>query len=225
MHAEIMDRLRRAAAAYDYPAVTYDFGQDCERRHRSMSSVEAEIRGALLSPNIDEVRNGLSNVLYWGFYRSPGRRAHYLRQFQEEIKEHQLQAAGRLFHRLTGPGLRPIKDLGLPVFSQVSFLSKVRMFLDPTNYAVLDSKIAGVLTDPRIPLGLKVYPTAIPDTADNERAYARWCRLCRLLAQSALPAPARAVDVERAIFHLAEHGKHDLCVALLQAELTASSTL
>ncbi len=82
--------LFKAVKAYQFPAVTYDFGQeDYERvihhpgnvnnrfkyifksgreiRHRDMSELETLIKSQLLSSNSQEVKYGLSNVLYWGF--------------------------------------------------------------------------------------------------------------------------------------------------------------
>jgi hypothetical protein len=218
---EVLEELRRAAGAYDYPAVTYDFGNGRERQHGSMSTVEEEIRSALRSPDPAAIRDGLSNILYWGFYRSPGRRDYRVDRFRQEVTAHQLGLAGHTFLRLTGPALRRLKDIQLPGFSQVSFLSKIRMFLEPDSYAVLDLKIAKLLADPRLPESLKVKVfSAIPVTAENERTYERWCMLCRRLARECAGTPwLRAVDVERALFYLIDKRKLDLAIVILRTGL------
>jgi len=52
-----------------------------------------------------------------------------------------LQRASELFRRSHFPSVVEIKKLGLPEFSGLSFVSKVRMFLDPDKSAVLDWQI------------------------------------------------------------------------------------
>ena len=67
--------LRDAVAAYDFPAVVYSFRADRELHFQSMREVESHIAGALCSDSSEKIKDGLSNVLYWGYARSRGRQA------------------------------------------------------------------------------------------------------------------------------------------------------
>ena len=124
----------------------------------------------------------------------------------------------------TAPGLRDLKRIGLPHFTQVTFLSKLRMFLDPVCYAALDLKLAKLRFEQPSTLlhDLKVQPTSIPVTAHNEAVYAAWCAACQALA-TALGRERgwRAADVERGVFHLVDTGQAALAARLL-ARTTAS---
>ena len=68
-------KLCDAVEAYDYPVVTYDFQNGREVCHENMCQVEEKIQTQLLSEDPEEVRNGLSNVIYWGYasQRSEGK--------------------------------------------------------------------------------------------------------------------------------------------------------
>jgi hypothetical protein len=133
--------LREAIRTYNFPAVTFDFAGNRERVHAGMRELERAIHGDLVSADLNRVLDGLSNVLYWGYARM-GIRDHRVEAFRRSVTGAQLQASRATFASLTGPGLRALHRMGLPQFSQVSFLSKVRMFLDPTLYVTLDKKLA-----------------------------------------------------------------------------------
>ena len=204
----LRDTLAAAIRAYDFPCGTYDFAAEREVVHPSMRGVEQAIRSGLTADDMEAVRDGLSNVLYWGYARIDyGDRR--VRRFREGVTEGQLHDARSLFRTLRGPGLRQIKRLGLPELSGMSFVSKVRMFLDPSNYVTLDMKLAKNLSggvSPGLFDDLSFRPgkdTTIRITAHNEAVYERWCRLCRHLAATCFPgAGVRAADIERGIFHL-----------------------
>ena len=89
---EYVRRLRQAAAEYSFPAKTYDFTEETESEHREMSSVERLIRAQLTSEDRSQVKDGLSNVLYWGYARRRGIRTHRVRRFREEVTADQLGA-------------------------------------------------------------------------------------------------------------------------------------
>ena len=68
--------LRKAVGDYDFPAVTCEFepggdrivGTSCRG---SMLIVEKHIGNLLRSPSRRRVKDGLSNVLYWGWANTP----------------------------------------------------------------------------------------------------------------------------------------------------------
>ena len=61
----------------------------------------------------------------------------------------------------------------------MAFVTKLRAFLDPRSYCVLDSKIAEISqTSER----LQRYATCVPITTRNEQAYATWISACSALS-------------------------------------------
>jgi hypothetical protein len=75
----------------------------------------------------------------------------------------------------------------------MAFVTKLRTFLDPERYCVLDSKVS-TLTP--VALRLKRQPTYIPITAQNDLAYTWWIEVCRLRASQLHIEPnVRPVDV------------------------------
>jgi len=214
----LVDAMRR----YDFPCVTYDFVNRREKTHDSMRGVETEIRGQLLANRTDGVRDGLANILYWGYARI-GYRDHRVKQFQEQVTDQQLVEASSLLSRLRGPGVCDIKRVGLPQFSGLSFVSKVRMFLDPCNYVVLDQKLVKLREQPIrtifCDLTFARRATSIPINKANEEVYERWCQLCRRIASQCLQmSRSGAVDVERGIFQMVASNN-----ALRAAEIVATA--
>ena len=106
----------------------------------------------------------------------------------------------------------------------MSFMTKILMFLDPDNYPVLDLKIAKAYANrPKFsPLQGLTVRTSIPVTAVNRTCYEKFARWARRTATSvnstsgSLRHDLRAVDVERALFTLAEHGQKDKVRVLLE---------
>ena len=213
---EYARRIRQAAAEYSYPAKTYDFTEETESEHCEMSCVERLIRAQLTSESRSQVKDGLSNVLYWGYVRQGGIGPHRVRQFRKKVTDDQLDGFVECRRRSACIRIEELQRLGLPEFSAMSFSSKVLMFMCPDRYPVLDLKIARFAH--RQPaqsldrpsglsalLNLKFYPTSIPLTGRNMRAYREWSRWCCEIADAvnAVVLPdinLRAVDVERAIF-------------------------
>ena len=219
------DILRSAKEAYSFPAVTYDFHRGQERRHPSIQGVETQIRAELTYPSLLAVKDALSNVLYWGYART-GYRDVRVKDFRDKVSEEQLAQALDLFHSLTRPGpkppaLRAIAALLLPQFSGMSFISKIRMFLDPWYFAVLDRKLLSLrtATAPTVFRHISMGPSEvmIRVSRNNEQVYEAWCQQCLRLSQKYL-GQNRAVDVERAIFHLVDTGQSELAAAILQEE-------
>jgi len=202
---------------YAFPRVTRDFGAGIERMHESMLSVEAHIHEQLTSDEPAVVRDGLSNVLYWGYARS-GYRDFRVERFRRGVSELQLTAAIRAFATLPDPGLREVLKLRMPEFSRMSFVSKVRTFLDPTRFVTLDLKIASLREEPVSTFlqSLKV-ETSIRVSVRNERLYKKWCDLCRSLAQSGnVGSDVRAVDIERGFFQLIDDGDSRAAAKIVQ---------
>ena len=76
-----------------------------------------------------------------------------------------------------------IKKLQLRQFSQISFVSKILMFLDPTRYPVLDLKIAKAFAKSSfLPLQNVTFATSIPITERNVTAYDTWACWCHEIA-------------------------------------------
>ena len=231
---------------YKYPAVTYDFANDQyynkathkyypfnkknKNPHKnilqckgSMLYVEQYIRKLLQSTKPQNVKNGLANVLYWGYANQKGRRKDRVIQFigtksaelDPKIDEFvTLVQASLIKGKIpTGKGaeiLKEIAKLKLPQFGKgMSFVSKILMFLDPEHYPVLDSKIAKTYANqPSFPPleNLTLYMTI---TSNNACTYETWACWCRKIADEVNRIPKfpcynnRAVDVERALFALA----------------------
>ncbi len=217
--------LRQAIAAYDYPKDTYDYERHLPMKHPTMRELEDSVRNQLLTASPQRVKDGLSNVLYWGHLSAGGRGRD--ENFRRKVSIGQIRKAMALFRMLQGPGLKELAKLKLPEYSQLSFLSKLRMFLDPTQHVVLDLQLARLQNARANTLfrRLKLYAKPdqqaryIPSTQRNVDVYRDWCALCVRTARKELPGKgAIAVDVERGIFHLAQSnpGKAAALVAALE---------
>lgn len=224
--------LCEAVGDYGFPKVTWDFEEERETRHDSMSSVEEGVGRLLRSGDPGRTRDGLSNVLYWGYARQPGRRDSKVRDFRNAVPEDDPRLAG-VAELARSPGEPPaagrsgllaVKRLKLRQFGQISFASKILMFLDPTRFPVLDLRIARAFASGGFaPLtGLRFGPGGISITRSNANAYDDWARWCGSIAGLVNEEPAsprrdlRAVDVERAIFTLVDSGASDRARALLK---------
>ena len=206
--------LCEAIRDYNFPAVTYDFTEEKELHHDSMLAVEQYIGALLRSKDLSAVKDGLSNVLYWGYAQQPGRRDFKVSDFRKTIPDPERDPKLDQFAQLIRsgrPGLVNIKKRQLCQFSQISFVSKILMVLDPTRYPVLDLKIANAFAKSSfLPLqNLTFAQGGIRITERNATAYDTWACWCRDIATVVNEAPVspcrgvRAVDVERALFTLA----------------------
>lgn len=134
------ETIIEAVDAYDYPPVTYDFRKDREHRFENIRGLESYLRDLLRSLDEQRVRRA---VLYWGFYRV-GYKGQRVKQFREKATNQQLRSAIEVFQTLEGADLRRLKNLELPPFANMAFVTKLRMFLEPERYCVLDSKVASL---------------------------------------------------------------------------------
>jgi len=99
-----------------------------------------------------------------------------------------------------------IKSLHLPEFSGMSFISKVLMFLDPTNYCVLDKQIAK-LRNPECIKSLSHLlfgsnETQIRISHNNQNVYNNYRKECRAISARYYQNVYRVADVERGSFTL-----------------------
>ena len=214
--------LHAAIERYDFPTVTYDFKKEEEVPHADMPAVEMSVRELLRAPDRCDVKDGLSNVLYWGYMNSPGRRDFRVKRFRGNVTDDHLDTFMKIARGTPRPGPIDIRQIGLPEFSGMSFVTKILMFLDPAGRPVLDMKIAEAFSQsPDFPplqalafrrkadFGRNA-DTQVKITGNNARVYDEWAAWCTRIAAWANAEPAspcrgiRAVDVERAVFTLAE---------------------
>lgn len=212
--------LLQAIQDYDFPFVTYDFEAQHEIRHPSMREVEATIRDQLLSRNLEAVKNGLSNVLYWGYART-GYRSTRVNNFRQKVSESQLRETNQFFQNIEGPGVYKIAHIHMPEFGGLAFVSKTRMFLDPSRYVVLDWQLLKLREQqrPNIFHEVKIGSSEnmIRVTRYNEGIYDKWSSLCRrIAAQSFTDADIRAVDIERGVFHLVQTKRANHAAEILE---------
>ena len=230
---EYVDLLSEAFSGFSFPTVTFDFAGEDERRHEDMRGVEDCIGTSLRSDDVSRVRDGLSDVLFWGYARQ-GRRNFKVRNFRSRMEsdDGQQRLAGFLEFVRSRPEtcaaerLIALKKLKLPEFGQVSFATKILMFLDPEHYPVLDLKIARTVKQcgfrPLLPLTIH---TGIPITSANAMCYERWACWCRDIAARVNRASGsggqdlRAVDVERALFALTDSQRMGDACRLLKGPL------
>ena len=191
--------LAAAVASYAYPAIAWDFSRNHDIKFGTIRQLDVHLNGQLRSGDQVAVKDAPSSIVYWGNVRA-GYCQERVRRFREKVTDDQIRRAIAIFPGLKGTGLYQLKALRLPEFSNMAFLTKLRTFLAPDEFCVLDKKIATLK-----PLAerLKLYPTCIPITAQNDAAYAWWVDACRHISkQFAL----RPVDVERGLFHLLDVG-------------------
>jgi len=212
-HATPRDTLLQAISAYDYPAVTYDFALQREVSFPTMQNLEDYLGCLLHSSDARSMKDGLAGVLFWGYYRT-GIRDHRVKRFRTRVTREQLQQCITTFSTLQSTSLRRLQKLDLPEFQCMAFVSKLRTFLDSEHYCVLDSKVAKLAP---LRARLKLQPTYIPITVQNEQAYAWWVNACLSIAAGLhTRPPTRPVDVERGLFHLIDHGQRDVAQAYLE---------
>ena len=210
--------LRSAIDEYEFPAEYFDFVHNIPDPQPSIQAVENKIRVDLKSGDLERVKNGLLNVLYWG-YAQMGIRKTRVSRFREKVTDSRLLAAAQLFQTSASPPLLQIKKLGLPEFSGMSFVSKVRMFLDPHTSATLDFQIMKIRAEcPYTVLSsihLSVRSTQIPITAQNAEGYESWCKKMKEISERYFDGRFRAADIERGFFQLVQCGKVSLAAEIL----------
>jgi hypothetical protein len=212
------DCLRDAIGAYAFPSDYFDFVANAPERLANTNAIEIRIRRDLTSGESERVKNGLSNVLYWG-YAQMGIRDTRVQRFREKVTLSQLKQAGDLFRCSHLPSVLNIKKLRLAEFSGLSFVSKIRMFLDPDKSAALDWQIMKIHKQCPTTLLANLYvgkSTQIPITRHNSEAYEAWCRKMADISILYFDASFRVVDVERGFFQLIQSGNIEGAVQILR---------
>lgn len=216
--------LRDAIRRYDFPRVAYDFQAQRELVFPSMSLLEQHVGKLLTSGDSAVVKDGLSNVLYWGYARS-GYRNYRVEAFRRQVTSQQLASVVPLLAQPSLPTLFEVASLKLPGFSGLSFLSKVLMMIAPREFVVLDLKLAGLrlVSTPNIFHALK-FPasgTQVPATPRCIGFYTAWCAFCQDWAEAINDPSLRAVDIERGVYQLLTEGRMDAVLPLLSIETAA----
>lgn len=201
--------LRDAIRNYDYPTQLYDFARKQPVSYKTMRELETELRMGLVSGDPIKVKYALANIVYWGNVQS-AYVLYRIHTFLEKVRDAEIHKAMQLFSNPSNISLKDIKRLGLPQFSNMSFVSKLRMFLDPGNCVALDRKLLKPKECDMRTLFHEITerPTYIPITDHNCRQYDKWCEKCRNTANCYFQnSGIIAVDVERGIFHLVDKGE------------------
>lgn len=196
-----------AINAYAFPATYYDFIKNIPIHAAGMASVESAIGNMLLSSNPDIAKQGLANVLYWG-YAQIGFGPTRVDRFWNGVTSEQIHSYQELAAAHPLPTLRQLRDVGMPEYSGISFLSKILMFLNPTEYCVLDLQLAklSLASGSRALHNLK-FTTTIGVTQHNQRIYNQWREECLAISKTYFNGRYRVVDIERGFFYLIQSNK------------------
>jgi hypothetical protein len=200
-----IEQLNNAILGYNYPAVYFDFDNAQEITAQNIAEVETEIASQLRAQEGRVVKWGLANVLYWGYAQIPYR-GNRVNDFMENVTDQSIENFQRLITATVVPKLMQIKNIGLPQYSGISFISKILMFLNPSAYCVLDQQVAKLRT-PECPkilndLVFRQDETQIRITNHNETVYNGWRNECSEISQMYYQGIYRVVDVERGFFNL-----------------------
>jgi hypothetical protein len=201
--------LGAAIRGYSFPAVYYDFQLQREVRPPTMVAVEDVINGQLRSADAQDVEHGLTNILYWG-YANVGYRDTRIEDLNSNITTEQVRAFQALVANGRTPTMAEVKSIRIPQYSGMSFLSKVLMFLNPTEYCILDRQITRLRTGnaPKALNQLSFGPneTQIKVFPHNEAVYDCWRGECLEISETYFENEHRVVDIERGFFHLIQQG-------------------
>jgi len=209
-------KLTCAMEEYSFPPIYFDFINNVASRAERMTDLETMIKQELTSNNLKRVKDGLSNVLYWG-YAQMGIRDTRVNRFRSNVDTNKIAKAASLFCRCHLPSLSEIKTIGLPEFSGVSFVSKIRMFLDPSNSATLDFQILKMQNFRPTPVlsQIQIQQTQIPITRHNSDVYEEWCNRMKSIGRQYFGERCRAVDIERGLFHLIQSNEIEAAANIL----------
>ncbi len=213
--------MRIEFPTYNFPSRLYDFNLNKEIEFENYRLLEEYIQNLLTHKEINKIKDGLSNVLFWGYYRV-GYRDVRVKKFRKQVTDFQLMAFSNL---VKTNEINPIsiKKLGLAQFSQFSFISKILMFMNPKRYVTLDKKIMYLKDsfNPDNPLTRIRYSkndTGIRITKISTKYYFEWCELCSFIANE-INSNKIAVDIERGFFRLVEEEKTDYGKAIIASEI------
>lgn len=106
--------LERAIDAYSYPFVAFDFENDCELKFPTIRVLDRHIQTNLLAGDPGRLKDALSSILYWGFYRM-GIRAVRVERFRSKVTAEQIGCAAAILPNLSGPGIQELRKLRLQI--------------------------------------------------------------------------------------------------------------
>lgn len=203
--------LHESIVAYAFPPLYFDFEQGVPVNAANMREVEIAVGGMLRSPHPLVVKNGLANVLYWG-YAQIGYGTRRVDRFLGGVTTEQIEIFQALLAANEVPTLRDLCNIRMPQYSGISFLSKILTFINPNRHCVLDLQLARLgLGEGAGALHDLIYTTTIRVTNHNEEIYGLWCNECSDISNQYFDGNYRAVDIERGFFQLIQAG--DLGVA------------
>ena len=212
--------LQKAIENYNFPTVAFDFKLNKELQFDNMHDLEKHVLNLLLNPDITAIKDGLSNVLYLG-YATSGYRDYRVKLFRKNVTDHQLRVVGKLFQRTLQPSITEIKELRMPQFSGISFISKIRMFLDPESSAVLDKQIIKIKFSTHgkqtvlAKISYTLKESQLRPSKPNSNAYEAWCQRLLEISTRNFDSKYRAVDIERGLFALIRNGKLNYAAKIL----------
>ena len=199
--------LQTAINGYNFPAVYFNFASNVATNAGNMLALESVISKMLRSSQKQQVKHGLANIIYWGnsSKKRVSCRDFRVNRFLNKVTDSKLQRFKDMVANGETPTLRQIKDIKMPEYSGVSFISKIVTFLDPAKYCVLDFRIAELRnhSGKKAIDNLKINKTQIKVTTNNCKQYDQWCKECQMINEEYYDDEQyRAVDIERGFFHL-----------------------
>ena len=188
--------LESAIHSYSFPLVYFDFERGEEQSTKNIRELEEIIADMLHSHDPQVIRYGLANILYWG-HANAGYRMHRVETFLAKVTYEQIEAFQSLLAKDEVPTLKELRQLKMPQYSGISFLSKILAFLSPQTHAVLDLLLSRMAT----PEGSKAIDqlkvtTQIVVTASNSAAYYRWCVECEKISREIFSGKYRVDEIE-----------------------------
>lgn len=212
--------LREAIIGYNFPRIYYDFKVGIEVKANTMKEVEYVIGEQLRSVHSDAVIHGLANILYWG-YANVGFRDVRVDNLIKNITVEHVLSFQKLLQNGRCPTLAEIKNIRIPQYSGMSFVSKILMFLNPVEYCVLDKQIARLRTHNGLKslsnLLFRTNETQIRISAHNEGVYNGWRAECCAISGEYFEDEYRVVDIERGFFQLIQQWQLPYAQAIYNA--------
>ena len=214
-----VEDLEHSILGYEFPTIYRNFETGEVVLGDTMVEVEDAIRALLTSGDPAQIRFGLANVIFWG-NANAGYRDHRVNKFLDSVTDEQIDAFRHLLITFPIPFVRQIRDLRIPGYSGISFISKVVAFLDPDNFCVLDLQLVrlGANTGNGALANIS-YTTQIPTTVANCASYLAWCDECSEISRIYYGSRYRAVDVERGFFNLIQTNRLALAQQIYQSAL------
>ena len=141
--------------------------------------------------------------------------------FRDRVTDKQLVIFKEKIKYTNKPKLHDIKSIGLPQFSGISFISKIRMFLNPKSSAVLDQQIMKMKftnSGKKTILENIFYSkneTQIRTSRHNSSVYEDWCKKLVDISNGYFNSEYRAADIERGFFILVRKGETEQAANIL----------